>query len=496
KGKDLFVPLKKIAEVRRGFTTGANEFFYLTEEKIRELGIEREFWMHPVKYDEWLKIKDYIPEKDVWIDKGGEYFKQSQYSRDYKLDDVLINGNVIWIPNYVIKSPRECKSIIVNPKDLKYRVLLIHKDKKDLRGTNVLKYIEWGEEQGFHKRPTCAARQRWYELERREFSNGFWMMTIRDRFLAWLNPGSTFVDARLYDIYVHNSTLVNPLFAFLNSTLNILFVELSTRSYGGGGGPIDVKVYEVMQLLVPDLYKVKEDILNELSTSFTEMLKRDIETIFGEIGSNAPENISLNKVKRDRRKLDEIIMGKILGLTIDEQLQVYKSVIDLVKSRIEKAKSFRKRWKKKEINFESILYSVINRLNDKIIKIKKFPEDYLIDYHGLWSNEIKIPKGKTVSGADLSGFYVQVDGERIYSGWSEKEAKFVYYAALTGSSSVKIPLDKHSLEKALEAFEKDYERLKKDVNDLLLTTIPDAKIRAKVEDLVWKKIFSQINLRE
>ena len=91
---------------------------------------------------------------------------------------------------------------------------------------------------------------------------------------------------------------------------------------------------------------------------------------------------------------------------------------------------------------------------------------------------------------------MQVGDEEIYRSWKEKEVRFVYYAALTGSSLVKIPLDKYSLEKAVEAFEKDYGKLKKDVNDLLLTTIPDAKIRAKVEDLVWKKIFSQINLRE
>ena len=38
------------------------------------------------------------------------------------------------MPNYVIKSPRECKSIVVKPEDLKYRVLMIHKDKKELEG--------------------------------------------------------------------------------------------------------------------------------------------------------------------------------------------------------------------------------------------------------------------------------------------------------------------------------------------------------------------------
>lgn len=49
KGKDLFVPLKAVAEVRFGIKTGANEFFYLTEEQIKAFGIEREFWMHPLQ---------------------------------------------------------------------------------------------------------------------------------------------------------------------------------------------------------------------------------------------------------------------------------------------------------------------------------------------------------------------------------------------------------------------------------------------------------------
>jgi len=46
KGKDKLVPLKKVAYVRFGIKTGANEFFYLTEEEIKRRGIEKEFWMH------------------------------------------------------------------------------------------------------------------------------------------------------------------------------------------------------------------------------------------------------------------------------------------------------------------------------------------------------------------------------------------------------------------------------------------------------------------
>ena len=104
KGKGKLVPLKEIADVRRGFTTGANEFFYLTEEKIKQWGIEKEFWMH----------------------KEGDK----------------------WVPNYVVRSLRECAALTANTDDLKSRILMIHKEKKDLKGTKLLKFIINGEETG------------------------------------------------------------------------------------------------------------------------------------------------------------------------------------------------------------------------------------------------------------------------------------------------------------------------------------------------------------
>jgi len=60
---------------------------------------------------------------------------------------------------------------------------------------------------------------------------------------------------------------------------------------------------------------------------------------FEELGATSAEEVSLGKAKPDRRALDRIVMGEILGITDDEQLEVYRAVVDLVKSRIEKAKS-------------------------------------------------------------------------------------------------------------------------------------------------------------
>ncbi|MFH0930674.1 MAG: hypothetical protein V1890_01885 [Candidatus Zixiibacteriota bacterium] len=289
KGKGKLVPLKQVAKVRFGIKTGANEFFYLTEEEIKQKGIEKEFWMH----------------------------------KDKKRN---------WVPNYVIKSPRECKSIVVNRKDLKYRVLLIHKDKNDLKGLRVLKYIEDGERKKFHKRPTCESRERWYELP--EITDYILcMMSINNRHIFWLNTEGCFIDARLYGI--KSKKISERILTFiLNSSLTCLLVELYGR-LNLGEGALDVKVYEYANIVIPNPRLVGDG----RSKILKEFLSSKIGSVFEELGASSPEEVSLDKVKPERRELDKIIMGEILGLTDEEQLEVYKAVVDLVKSRIEKAKS-------------------------------------------------------------------------------------------------------------------------------------------------------------
>ena len=76
-------------------------------------------------------------------------------------------------------------------------------------------------------------------------------------------------------------------------------------------------------------------------------MNRKIETIFKELGfpnpnrdyfNIDPADVSLNKVMPDRRELDRIIF-EALDLTEDEQLEVYRAVVELVKNRLTKARS-------------------------------------------------------------------------------------------------------------------------------------------------------------
>jgi len=439
---------------------------------IKTWGIEKEFWLHPLRKDENVPILE-----DVWEDKKGEYFKRSVYADDFSLDAVLREeGFVYWVPNYVIKSPRECKSIAVDPKDLKYRVLMIHKEKDDLKGTNVLKYLEWGKEQGFHERPTCKSRKRWYDLGKWSFATYFWTEFFFERCKTFHSISHIFESDKHYGIIPKEGKQL-VLGAYLNSSLVPLF-----RVIGGfqalGEGVLKMPVYEVAKIPVINPELVSNSKIEEI---FKKIENRETKTLYEELGANTPKEVSLEKVKPDRRELDKIIMGEILGLTEEEQLEVYKAVIDRVKSRIEKARSVSRKKKAKAPDPEKIAEGVLREIDTS--NLKSFPDGYISGKY----KQIEVPEGSPESGSDLKGFFVKVGGERIECE-SPEEAEYINYAVISGFKKVKIPVDKKNLKKAIREYKKAYKGVEKEIEQYLKRFIPDKKLRERIEGVVWKKL--------
>ena len=330
KGQDKLVPLKEVAKVRFGIKTGANEFFYLTEEEIKQKGIEKEFWMY----------------------------------KDEK-------GN--WVPNSILGSFKETPCVDVTHADLVWVILLIRKDKKDLVGKNVSKYIRQGETTEFGgKIPaqtvTCYSRgERWYDLGEHLRTQIFYPRRIGDRFLIPYSSKPLYSSDNLFPVIVKNKRFIKPLAAFLNSSVAALFNEISGRKLTGAINVVDMDVWMAEKILVPNFNMIQQNILSKMARNILALCRRPIENTLKELGASVPEEVSLDKVKPDRRELDKVFMGEILGLTEEEQLEVYRAVVDLVKSRIEKAKSFGDRKKTKEGIDVDALKNVI------IEKIKKEP---------------------------------------------------------------------------------------------------------------------------
>ena len=262
KGKDKLVRLRDIAEVRFGIKTGANEFFYLDDEKIQEWSIEAEF-LKPV-----------------------------------------------------IKSPRECKSILVDPSHLQFKLFMCHADRAALSGTAALEYIHWGEKQGFHQRPSCKGRARWWDLGEREMPSLTFNYLISSTARTLYAPDGCYTSDNFQEVHA-DSDLILPLCASLNSSLFQLMVNMAGRS-NFGGGLLKIQTYEISELLCldPNAFAFENETL--FTSPAWDMLK--------------PSD--------DRRALDAIIFDA-LGLTQGERDGVYEGVVNLVESRLRKARSLK-----------------------------------------------------------------------------------------------------------------------------------------------------------
>ena len=374
KGKDLFVPLKDVAEVRRGFTTGANEFFYLTEEQIKAHMIEKEF-LKPL-----------------------------------------------------LKSPRESRKILISAKDTKYKVLLVHKDKQQLRRTNVLKYILFGELKDIHKKPTCSPRQRWYDLGKRETANILWTEFFFDTHITFLLKDEIYDSDKFYGITIKR--YLQETAAFLNSTIAVLFRQL-LGFHSLGEGALKIPVYELSSFKVIDFKKIPASFRSKIKKAFSTISKREILPIFQEIH------------EEDRQTLDNAFFD-ILGLTQDERQQVYDAVCELVRNRLEKAKTFGKNNKnqKEEFNPTSYADHILSEVFLSQQK-KEFPNDFM---NPSWETiSIALPKIEPKGKLTIEEFFgkasLRIDGETVDCGTTPK-ANFVELAIEKGiRDNVIVPAD-------------------------------------------------------
>ncbi|MCS7281358.1 MAG: Eco57I restriction-modification methylase domain-containing protein, partial [Desulfobacterota bacterium] len=272
KGKGKLVRLGDIAEVRFGIKTGANEFFYL------------EPTGKPAP-------KGYI---HVRNSAGWEGEIEEEFLKP------------------VIKSPRECRTILIKPEDLRYKIFMCHRDKSELKRTAALEYIGWGEAQGFHKRPTCRNRVRWWDLELVK-GNSVFVKEADETTAVFYNLNEYAADCRLYLAQLSKSQL-----AFLNSPVGALFFEIHSRSVLGEGA---------RSLMVAD-YKQVPCIAAQA---------QEMDVYFEMVLGEAPRRFQ-SSIPDSWRMLDQIVFD-VLGLTQGEREAVYEAVINLVRARLEKAKS-------------------------------------------------------------------------------------------------------------------------------------------------------------
>lgn len=287
KGWKRLVKLWDISDVKRWFTTWVNEFFYLPNNTFT------------------------IQEKDNFVLSNTENWQIIEVEKEFI--------------KKVIKSPKDCSIWKIQDSNLDTYVFYA-KIWEDIKKYKAFDYIKWWESMWFNKWSTVKSRKYWRELSDDSISNLVWMMSYWERFNFWIND-KFLADARLYNIFYKWSS--ENLYTSLNNSFSYLMIELYWRA-NLWDWALDFKVYEnkIIYLFNPEMI------------SKNTYLNRDVWSIFQELWFDKTKYIrsQIPNPLPDRKELDDIIFDE-LGLTQEERNEVYWSLAELVKARLDKAKS-------------------------------------------------------------------------------------------------------------------------------------------------------------
>lgn len=237
---DRFAPLGELATIRRGVTTGKDEFF-LPRDVSREC-LDRVPALHQFRQEFGID-RESVESGEVNLVKCGKSYGEIRSIEARYLEPE-------------IHSLMEVKGYTVSPQDCGRMILLVSEPKSRLKGTHLLKYIEWGESKGWHKGATCAARvtetREWYDLTGHHRATALWPKERQYRHIAPANPESLIANCRLYEIYPSDEKEDPDIWGGI---LNSSWVLLSSLQYGrpvGNEGNWSTMVVDANLMLVPN----------------------------------------------------------------------------------------------------------------------------------------------------------------------------------------------------------------------------------------------------
>ncbi|MBM4035034.1 MAG: SAM-dependent methyltransferase [Planctomycetes bacterium] len=344
------VPLAQVAEVRFGVKSGKDCFFLprdASRECLREVRNPREF------HTRYGVARTEVQAGKIRIVACGE-----GYGERMPVEAEFLEPEV--------HSLMEVDAFTVSPSNCAHLMLLAGRTKRELRGTHVLRYIEWGEERGFDQGATCAGRvtadRPWYDLTCHKRGKLFWPKAQHYKHVVPLNPRRLQCNANLYDVYPPVGMGAHLLGGILNST----FVALSKYQFGrpvGVEGDLKTEIVDVNMMLVPDPRRAPRPQRERVSAAFRRLAKRKVCQLLSErrlrrmaylqAGREAdlrqlPDLCELDMA--DRRELDDAVL-EMMGESsperrkelIDRLYAYLREFFEQVRQKEEKAIESKKR---------------------------------------------------------------------------------------------------------------------------------------------------------
>jgi type I restriction-modification system DNA methylase subunit len=239
KGSDKLVKLQELAKVRRGLTTGANNFFYVRV----------------------LDVRDGIA--SILCDDGSKH----TIEEEYVCEPVLVKAREIVRPH-------------VSDNDLTHR--LVNLDDSAAEKPHAAQYIRWGVSKDYHLRPSTSSRKLWYVVNPQESAHIAIPIGHKRRpVVAVLD--SMLVSDNLVQVTCEDPTWINVIAGSVLSTWSMLVYEVSGRA-NFGQGLLKTQTYEIGELPVLDPRKLSVDDRLKFEACFDSISRRPFRIIYDEVG--------------------------------------------------------------------------------------------------------------------------------------------------------------------------------------------------------------------
>jgi methylase of polypeptide subunit release factors len=443
---DRLALLRDVAPPTFGSKTGINAFFHFDDDKIAEWNIEPEF-LFPL-----------------------------------------------------LKSPGESDRIPIDEADLRLKVFVCRRTKDELRvqgKTNALRYIEWGEQQVFtsgrqagltwpHGAEVRNRRPGWYALPEYRSRPGqiFFAKAFGDRHATRYSSQPLIADCRLYFLNPTATLKAEEVAAVLNSSVTILFSELSGRVTLGDGA-LELAVEDARDYLrVPDVRQFSQTDRQAIVAAFQPLLARPIGSVFDEVQ------------QPDRQALDAAVL-RAMGLDPDRWLPcLYDGLTTLVRERVQlgqmrgQARRSRPRRAAKRVT-EEVLQDLLPHgpLN--------FPDDLFSPAaHAGGFREIPLPPVPLrYAGPHFGKEQLVTDDRDTITVANKFEVRYLLFAQAAGHKVARLPEKPVEISRTVNNYVQYLRDLRQRLHDTYFTRTLDQAAAERFVGEVWRK-FNMPDLEE
>ena len=307
-----FCSFGQLTEVRRGITTGRDDFFYPKDVTANCLAA----FSDPIGFEhEYGVARSQVASGSIKLVLAGE--KRGEL---HAIESEYLEPEV--------HSLMEVKGFVARASDCSRLIFLASSPKSSLKKW-AKAYVKWGEERYVHLGSTCAQRvtkdKAWFDLTGHRRGIAYWPKAQQYKHAIPLNSDGLQANCNLYDLFPLDGVSGKALTALLNSTLVILAKHQFGRPVGVEGN-LKTEIVDVSMMLIPDLRLATRRTIQALEAAMDALAVREPKQLLSErrlrtmAFEKSGKHVELEMLPDDceldmpdRRALDHIVF-ELLGV--------------------------------------------------------------------------------------------------------------------------------------------------------------------------------------